>query len=265
MRRLKHFITAIILCLVLPCSYGNAISVEVNGKPLESPVYLQDGITYVPLVDLLHTLNGGTASWDGKKVTVLSELYTLTIPIAAESVSVDDSQFPLNGKTFIENGRTYVPLRSLANLLGADVTYTDANTPVSVTSREKFSYTEEDFDWMSRIISAESCGECLMGQIAVGNVVLHRLHCDRYPNTIREVILDDEYAVQFEPVENGSINNSPTRQSILAAKLVFAGVEAVENCLYFFSPALSEGTWIQENTTYVTTIGCHQFYCDPVN
>jgi N-acetylmuramoyl-L-alanine amidase len=38
------------------------------------------------------------------------------------------------------------------------------------------------------------------------------------------------------------------------------GTRVVEDCLYFFAPALSAGTWIVKNGIYHTTIGCHRFY-----
>ena len=39
-----------------------------------------------------------------------------------------------------------------------------------------------------------------------------------------------------------------------------AGTDIVGGCLYFYAPALSQGTWIRANRTYYTTIGCHRFY-----
>lgn len=47
-----------------------------------------------------------------------------------------------------------------------------------------------DLYWLSRIISAESRGESLKGQIAVGNVVLNRVEEDDFPDTIPAVIFD---------------------------------------------------------------------------
>ena len=63
-----------------------------------------------------------------------------------------------------------------------------------------------------------------------------------------------------EPTANGTIYHDPTEQSILAARLVLNGTNAAGDCLYFFSPSLSEGKWIRENRPSFTTIGCHRFY-----
>ena len=77
---------------------------------------------------------------------------------------------------------------------------------------------------------------------------------------IVSVVFDTKYAVQFEPTANGTIYHDPTEQSILAARLALLGVNAVDECMYFFNPSLSQGTWIRENRPYYTTIGCHRFY-----
>jgi N-acetylmuramoyl-L-alanine amidase len=114
--------------------------------------------------------------------------------------------------------------------------------------------------WLAHIISAESQGESLTGQIAVGNVVLNRVSSDEFPNTIPAVIFDLTDGVQFEPVSNGTVYDTPTAQSVEAALLALDGETPVGGALYFYAPALSKGVWINANRTYLTTIGCHRFY-----
>ena len=117
-----------------------------------------------------------------------------------------------------------------------------------------------DFFWLSRIIHAESGGEALNGQIAVGNVVLNRVASEDFPNSVPEVIFDTENGVQFEPVSNGSVVKQPTELSQEAARRALSGENTVGDALYFFAPALSQGTWIDSSRTYRQTIGCHRFY-----
>ena len=96
--------------------------------------------------------------------------------------------------------------------------------------------------------------------MAVGSVILNRRASGKFPDTIQGVIFDRKDAVQFEPVANGTIYDEPTRQSILAARLVLSGASVVGGCMYFFNPSLSTGQWIRRNCTYYTSIGCHMFY-----
>ena len=114
--------------------------------------------------------------------------------------------------------------------------------------------------WLSRIISAESKGESLEGQIAVGNVILNRVDSPEFPNNIYDVIFDARWGGQFAPVKNGTIYDAPSDSSILAAKLCLEGANTAGNSLYFLAPALAGNLWTMEERTYVTTIGTHWFY-----
>ena len=96
--------------------------------------------------------------------------------------------------------------------------------------------------------------------IAVGNVVLNRVASGQFPNTVKEVVFDRKYGVQFEPVSNGTIYDRPTDSAMLAAKLCLEGAAPVGDSLYFYAPALSAGTWISTSRAYYGTIGCHKFY-----
>lgn len=236
------------------------ITVTVEGRPV--PAFVEDGITYVQLTSLLEFLGGWETRWNHENLTATAEteLFTLDVPVRRDYVMADGYHYEINSGTVLRAERTYVPLRSLANLLGAEVDFVDWDSPVTVREMEEEAWTEEDFYWLSRIISAESQGESLMGQIAVGNVICNRVASDQFPDTVKGVIFDKRNGVQFEPVSNRTIYNDPTPQSILAARLVLDGVDAVGNSLYFFNPALSQGSWVRANRTYYTTIGCHRFY-----
>ena len=156
-------------------------------------------------------------------------------------------------------GRTYVPLRLTAEALGGSVRWDPWLDGAAVTSPGA-EHDAMDYYWLARIIHAESGGEALEGQIAVGNVVLNRVASGDFPDSIPGVIFDDENGVQFEPVSNGTVANAPTELSLEAARRVLSGENTVGNALYFFAPALSQGTWIDSSRTYQQTIGCHRFY-----
>ena len=114
--------------------------------------------------------------------------------------------------------------------------------------------------WLGRIIHAESRGEPLLGQIAAGNVVMNRVRSRYYPNTIYGVIFDRKYGVQFSPVLDGSIYNTPTYNCTLAAKIVLEGFDTSGGALFFLEPQHSTSSWIPKNRPYFFTIGKHDFY-----
>ena len=261
-RTLYPCLIALIL-IFLASGRADAMELSKDGAVVSTSVELVNGTAYAPLRDLLNALGNWRFTWDGsiRTATAHGEIYDLAFPVGNATVLVDGYGYPAGPIYLSQGGRTYVPVRAVANLAGADVIWNGHNKPIQLVPRTTYrDYSEEDFYWLSRIISAESQGEVLRGQVAVGHVVLNRVENRQFPDTIKGVIFDDKYAIQFEPVANGTVYNEPTKRSILAAKMALNGVEAVGESLYFFAPALSQGTWITQNRTFYTAIGCHNFY-----
>ena len=100
----------------------------------------------------------------------------------------------------------------------------------------------------------------MKGKIAVGNVVLNRVRSSAYPNTIYGVIFDKRYGIQFAPVANGTIYNSPTAESIIAAKICLEGYSISDRILFFMNPRIATNNWISKNRPYAFSIGNHDFY-----
>lgn len=115
--------------------------------------------------------------------------------------------------------------------------------------------------WLSRIIHAEAGGEAYRGKVAVGNVILNRVASGDFPNTVKGVIFEYYKGIpQFSPVEDGTIYNTPSAESVQAAKDALNGIKPVGASTYFFNPDKAAGKWIVNNKTYVTRIGEHVFY-----
>ena len=208
---------------------------------------------------LLDALGDWTLTWDAgaAAAVAVSGERTLIADPAAGTVTLDGVSH--STVVSVEQGHTMVPLRLVGELLGATVEWDPYLSGAAVTSPDA-PYDAVDYYWLSRIISAESQGEPLEGQIAVGNVVLNREESDQFPDTIAGVVFDRKYAVQFELVENGTVYSDPYHLSLEAAGRVLDGETTVDGALYFYAPDLSPGTWINANRTYLTTIGCHRFY-----
>ena len=247
--------------LAAPAAAGQ---VEINGTLLSKDEgWVENGVSYVTLKALSRE-SGYDLSWDGQTALLSGAGADLAARPGALYVEVNGRALYVPSSVRTVDSRIALPLRLLENALGAEVEW-DEETATAILSTQgawarEASYPEEDLYWLSRIISAESRGESLRGQIAVGNVVLNRVKSEQYPDTIKGVIFDRNNGVQFEPVENGTVYDDPTPTSVLAAKLALEGANVVGDCMYFFAPALSKGTWIVNNCTYYTTIGCHRFY-----
>lgn len=235
------------------------VPVQVDGTVLQAVNYLEDGVTYVPLRALLDAFGGWEVRWDSGKQEAVAQSADARLEVSPVQGSVT-----VNGHTYkcsvtVRSGRTYVPLRLTAAACGAQAAWDGVFGGAAVTSPNA-AYDAEELYWLSHIISAESGGEPLTGQVAVGNVVLNRVASREFPDTIREVVFDEKDGIQFEPVGNGTVYDVPASSSVAAAKLALDGAEPVGSCLYFYAPALSRGQWINDNRTYYTTIGCHRFY-----
>lgn len=57
--------------------------------------------------------------------------------------------------------------------------------------------TDSDLKLMARIVYLEAGGECMEGQQAVAEVILNRVLDPRFPDSVRDVIYDNKYGVQF--------------------------------------------------------------------
>lgn len=243
--------------LCLPVQAARPAEAQVDGALLETPSYVEEGVTYAPLRDLLEALGDWTVWWDGSCARAVSEDASLSADPDANVLTVNGKRYPC--VVDVVEGRTYVPLRLTAEALGASVQWDPWLGGAAVTSPGA-EHDAVDTYWLSRIICAESGGEALEGQIAVGNVVLNRVESPNFPDSVPEVIFDTENGVQFEPVANGTVRSEPTELSREAARRALSGENTAGDALYFFAPALSQGTWIDSSRTYSHTIGCHRFY-----
>jgi N-acetylmuramoyl-L-alanine amidase len=121
-------------------------------------------------------------------------------------------------------------------------------------------YTEDDLEWLSKIIEAEAGNESYASRLGVANVIINRVNHDYYPSTIREVIFDSKYGVQFTPAANGTVYNDPSSLSILAATDALEGLNNAGGALFFMNPKLATTSWISNNRKYAFTIGGHSYY-----
>ena len=262
-RRWKGALAALLTACALTVPAAAAV-VEVDGVPLTGEQgWVSDGVSYITLKTLAE-LKGYDLNWDGKRAILTGEGLELTAAPGAIWVEVNGRALYVPAGVGSREGRSYLPLSVVADAAGGSLTW-DAASATARLSLENAAAPVADYDgealyWLSRIISAESRGEVLLGQMAVGNVVLNRVAHQNYPDTVKGVVFDRNYGVQFEPVANGTVYDEPTATSVLAAKLCLEGARVVADSLYFYAPALSAGTWIVANGKYYTTIGCHKFY-----
>ena len=244
------------------------IRIALNGALIDVDARMINDTEYVAVRSFIETATD-------MKVTYYSATRTLSVDGSGLAMSLTDGSNVIyaNGRTLfsmtpsviMSNGRMYAPLRLIAKALGLDFVSDEANGvslsgKITPLTHGSVYYDSDAVFWLSRIISAESRGEPLVGQIAVGNVVLNRVKAQEFPNTIWGVIFDRNYGIQFSPVANGTIYNEPSPTAITAAKICLEGHVITSVSLFFLNPTISTSSWITNTKTYLFTVGNHDFY-----
>jgi hypothetical protein len=113
---------------------------------------------------------------------------------------------------------------------------------------------EQDVHDLALIIDLESDGS-EQDRLAVGNVVLNRVECKNFPNTIQEVIRDNDTYVQYECVYNGKFDSGiePSEEAIQIAKRLLDGERIFPHNVVW------QAQFMQGDGLY-TQIGVH-YYC----
>ena len=249
-------------------SSHSLLSVYVNGRRASYSGRLISGTVYIPIKSFVDDSVSASVSYN-------SANKTLAVSGGGHGISVSDGAYVLyaSGRPLfsmmpsvvLSDGNMYVPASTLAKAFGVSISSSGTGSvsvsgnPSPLLSANRF-YREDEVYWLARIINAESRGEALLGQIAVGNVVLNRVKSPLYPNTIWGVIFDKKYGVQFSPIIDGSIYGEPGYTSILAAKICLEGFSVSEDVLFFLYPRASTSSWIPKNREYSFSIGKHDFY-----
>ena len=246
------------------------LSLVHNGRNVSSDARLINGEPYVSVRSFI-----GEIAPD-MRVSYSAAARTLNVRGTGFEMDVIDGGNVIyaNGRTLfsitpsavMSNGSMYAPIGSIAKALGLVSSYDAVGGSVSLSGRvtpilhgSRF-YAEDAVYWLSRIISAESRGESLLGQIAVGSVVMNRVAYPSYPSTIWGVIFDKKYGVQFSPIIDGSIYATPAASAVVAAKICLEGFNVNRSALFFLYPRASTSSWIPNNRQYLFSIGKHDFY-----
>ena len=238
----------------------------VYEKALTDPALEINGITYLPLRAVATALGFGVSYNSASRTMTVSGngLYLTATDGGFVTYANDRPLFSFSPNVIMSNGRMYIPASAFTKAVGMTFTVSGGAVTLdgsfrALTPAGSF-YREDEVFWLARIITAEAQGESLLGQIAVGDVILNRVRSQSFPNTIYGVIFDRKWGVQFSPVADGTIYNTPTYTAMLAAKICLEGTSLSDDAMYFLNPKTAQSSWIVNNRTYAYTIGNHYFF-----
>lgn len=118
--------------------------------------------------------------------------------------------------------------------------------------------TAKDINLMSKIVYAESRGEPYEGKIAVASVILNRVLNPSFPNSIEEVIFQQN---AFSCVVNGKIDVEADVECFNAVYDAINGTDPTDEALFFYNPEIATCSWMSSiEKTDSKAIGQHLFF-----
>jgi N-acetylmuramoyl-L-alanine amidase len=258
------------LVKINPIKGNKSIGINVNGKLLQvdSEPYMEKSRVFVPVSFIAKALNVNEIKWDkeSESAIIKDNNKEIILPIKSDKVVINGKEVKLDAPININDGRTFVPIRFVAQALDCEVGWNAKEYIVNIKKEEELiekvqkNYGEEDLYWLSRIVEAEAKGEPFEGKLGVANVIINRRKHPQFPGTIKDVIFDNKWGYQYTPVVNGTIYNNPSEDSIRAAIMALGGNNNIGDCLYFLNPRKITNFWVVKNRKYYTTIEEHDFY-----
>lgn len=124
---------------------------------------------------------------------------------------------------------------------------------------------DDDLEVLLRIVEAEAGGEDEDGKLLVANVVLNRMNSEKFPETVTEVVFQQENGVtQFSPVSNGSYYKvQVSEETVSAVGRALMGEDISEGALYFAARKYADSEkmkWFDNNLTFLFEYGGHEFF-----
>ena len=265
-------ILAVILAtamVALPASANDQSALEtmpiyVNGL-LEGRSYLYNGHTYTTPdnMAMIYGIEGeGWYDYDTGDAEYTADGLTLTYH-NGDPYCVANGRYLYMPEGILEvSGVAYYPISVLCKVFGDIVSWNEERHSVDLdTTAQQLIENGDSYygrinrELLARIIQAEAGNQPFEGMVGVGNVVMNRVYSDRFPNNVYDVVYQSG---QFDPVYNGSINNVPSDDAVLASYLCLEGMNTVGDALFFQNPSAS--SVIFTGLSYITTIGDHVFY-----
>jgi N-acetylmuramoyl-L-alanine amidase len=127
----------------------------------------------------------------------------------------------------------------------------------SMTMRalKKVSASKKEVAKLARVIYSEARGESYRGQVAVGAVIMNRVHSPQFPDTVHNVIFEPN---AFSVVSNGQYWLIPDDTAFKAAKAAATGSDPTNNAVYFYNASQTESAFMR-SLTVTARIGNHVF------
>lgn len=138
------------------------------------------------------------------------------------------------------------------------VEYDELEKSIDTVELPTYNYTQAEVELLAVCVQCEAGEQNYEAQRDIASVILNRVKSSLFPNTIEEVIYENNNGVpQFSVAYNGMMDEcvlSPTVLNNVYGVLMY-GNDLPEEVLYFYSASLSENNWIRSLPVYDTIEG----------
>lgn len=249
--------------------YSIPVDIEINGhfiKCAEKPIII-DGTTYIPLRAFSDAV-GGRISWDEAQRCAIIEQDGHTFAFYPDNGRCLIDQVASDYHSVLYHDLTFIPVRVVSETLGYSVSWDDFYLTVKITASnieipQEFrdsSYSYEDMLYLGKITQIESGNDHFMVKLGVAGTVMNRVQSSKFPNTVKGVIFDTKYGVQFPPAHTSKMDVTPTKDTMIASKCALNGVQVVGNSLYFIDTSVASKSWAHNNRPFHCTLYGMNFY-----
>ncbi|PZR58927.1 MAG: hypothetical protein DLM50_02505 [Candidatus Meridianibacter frigidus] len=137
MKKALPGVTAALLVMIgLPvAALAAPVTIQVNGSTVsfDQPPIERGGRVYVPLRGVFERL-GASVVYANRAINATGNGHNINLTIGSSTATVDGSSVGLDSPPFLVGSRTLVPLRFVAQALGATVNYNSSNRVVAINS-----------------------------------------------------------------------------------------------------------------------------------
>lgn len=125
--------------------------------------------------------------------------------------------------------------------------------------------SKEEYEALLRIVEAEAGGEGEKGKLLVANVILNRVNSEKYPDTIKDVVFqNDGQTWQFSPICDGRYYEVKiSDETVKAVERALMGEDISEGALFFVARKSADPEkmrWFDENLEFLFSYGGHEFF-----
>ena len=136
-------------------------TLKINGKDtkVEKPFVL-NGVTLVPIRVITEAF-GAEITWNASERSIVINYADVQIKLVIDSkdAAINGKSVTLSGAPAIVNGTTMVPLRFITENFGADVSYDNATSEVTVTKEIASSTSIKDFSLILKKTTRQKVGD----------------------------------------------------------------------------------------------------------